>query len=224
MLRAPRFLGQVAALICLLFLVTGAKAHELRPALAEVSFPDGRWQIAFMVNLEAMIAGVGPEHEDTNDSPVAAAYSELRAMEPGALKAEWERFEPQFLDALKIGGPEGDWSRETVALTIPAVDDVDIARDSFVTIGGEIPDGATAIGFAWSSAFGPVVFRTEANDDGDGYSAFLTSGEASAPVPFPRGEGLLAGGGLLGSQPIRLLVVLAGFCIIAAALWRRRRG
>ena len=79
MLRAPRILGQVAALICLAFMVVGAKAHEIRPGLAEVSFPDGRWQIAFMLNLEAMIAGVGPEHEDTDDSPVAAAYNDLRA-------------------------------------------------------------------------------------------------------------------------------------------------
>lgn len=218
MLRAPRFLGQAAVLICLAAVAFGAKAHELRPGLAEVSFPDGGWRIAFMVNLEALIAGVGPEHEDTNESPVAAVYSDLRAMSPEALKAEWARFEPQFLAALKIGGPEGDWPRETVALTIPAVGDTDIARDSFITIGGDIPGGATAIAFAWSSAFGPVVFRTEANENGEGYSAFLTGGEASAPVPVPAG-------GLWGFLPvsIALALIAAAICLGAAVFWRRLR-
>ena len=193
MLRAPRILGQVAALICLVFMAVGAKAHEIRPGLAEVSFPDGRWQIAFMLNLEAMIAGVGPEHEDTDDSPVAAAYNDLRAMEPAALKAEWERFAPRFLDGLNIGGPEGDWPRETVSVITPAVGDVDIARDSFVTIGGALPEGATEMQFSWSSAFGAVVFRTEANENGEGYSAYLTGGEASAAIPVAGGAVMSAG-------------------------------
>ena len=70
---------------------------------------------------------------------------------------------------------------------------MDIARDSFVTIGGALPDGATEMQFSWSSAFGAVVFRTEANENGEGYSAYLTGGEASAAIPVAGGAVMSAG-------------------------------
>lgn len=187
MLRPPVSIRQ-ALLVLLTFaalLAGGAKAHEIRPALAEIAFPEGegRYQIAFVLNLEALIAGIGPEHDDTSEAPTAALYDDLRALDPAALRAEFDAFAPRFLEGLTVEADGAATTPAFVSLIVPPVGDLDLPRDSILTVGARLPEGTEALTFAWSPGFGNVVFRTAAADGEDGYSAFLTGGEASAPVP-----------------------------------------
>ena len=181
--RARSVLRQVAVMLLLALAAAGARAHEVRPALAEISFPDGRWQIAFIVNLEQLIAGIGPEHEDTSDSPMAATYDEFRAMPPDALKEEFAGFQPRFLSGVHVAFDGVEAAPELVALTVPAVGDLDMPRDSFVTVGGPLPEGAETVSFSWDRSFGTIVFRTEYNEAGEGFSAYLQPGSLSEPIP-----------------------------------------
>ena len=53
-----------------------AVAHEIRPAIVTLSFPDARrFEIDIKVNIEALIAKIGPVHKDTDESPAAAFES-----------------------------------------------------------------------------------------------------------------------------------------------------
>ena len=193
MLRARALTRQVLALILFLTAASGARTHELRPAIAEISFPDGAYQIAIVVNLEALIAGVGPGHADTDLSPVAIDYNRLRAMPPEALTSEYLAFESGFLEALKISGDGAALERDMISLLVPAVGDVELARDSILTVGGPLPGDVGEVSFGWSGAYGPVVFRTAADENGEGFSAFLIGGEVSAPVEVTRGGGSFFG-------------------------------
>ena len=195
MLRARRFTRQVLAAFLVFTSAWAAAAHEVRPAIAEIAFPEGgaEYQITFVANLEALIAGVGSEHDDTDDSPLAARYDDLRALEPAALKAEFDKFAPRFLDGLTIRADGALTSPEIASLITPGVGDLDLARDSILTVSGAVPEGAETIAFAWSASFGAVVFRTVADENGEGYSAFLRNGEASDPIPVAGGATLSAG-------------------------------
>ncbi len=184
MLRVPALLRQAFAFLLLSVMAFGVQAHEIRPALAEISFPEGEasYRIDFVMNLEALIAGIGQEHEDTDQSPNAQRYDALRAMDPAALRAEFDGFAARFLDAVMIDASGTRLSPEVIAQTVPPVGDLDLPRDSSLTIGGALPEGSDALTFAWDPSFGAVVFRTELTEAGEGYSAFLQDGEASAPV------------------------------------------
>jgi len=64
-------------------------AHEIRPAVATASFTPTHVRLEIGLNLEAAMAGVAPAHRDTDESPNAQTYNELRAMSPEALRARF---------------------------------------------------------------------------------------------------------------------------------------
>ena len=128
---------------CTIFTATSASAHQLRPALAEVIFADDgtSYEIVIQSNLEALIAGVGPDHEDTDDSPYAAHYSNLRSMSSAELGAAFSDYSAAFLRSIAIFAGEGRLSPVISGVQIPPTGDVSLARDSFVSISGELPAG-----------------------------------------------------------------------------------
>ena len=71
-------------------------AHEIRPALITITFADeAHYNIELSVNLEALLAGVSPAHKDTNESPNAQRYNDLRALPPEKLRTQVDAFMPQ---------------------------------------------------------------------------------------------------------------------------------
>ncbi len=79
--QAPIHAPFRALLGFLLYLcVLPATAHEIRPVVADIHFQeDGRYRMVLQVNMEAVLAGVGPTHRDTSESPNAESYNRLRA-------------------------------------------------------------------------------------------------------------------------------------------------
>ncbi|CAN0496554.1 unnamed protein product, partial [Phaeothamnion confervicola] len=137
-----------------------AVAHEIRPAIASMTFsPDGRFEIAISANLEALIAGIGPQHGNTDDAPNAVDYNKMRAMPPADLMPRVEAFAPRWLDGIAI---EFDGKRVRPALGdihIPAVGDIALARLSTVRLSGAVPAGATSFRWQYSAEFGSSVIR-----------------------------------------------------------------
>jgi hypothetical protein len=69
----------LATLLTGLLLVPNAGAHTLRPAVATLGFAGGgAFTLEIETNLEARLAGIGPEHADTRDAPTAREYDRLR--------------------------------------------------------------------------------------------------------------------------------------------------
>lgn len=160
----------------------GAKAHELSPAVADLSFGSDNFDLKIEMNIEAVIAQIGPEHDDTDDSPNAAQYEALRALDENSLTEEFETFIEEFVRSVDIAidGQAIDFAVENV--TVPDTGDVDLARISTVALSGSFPNGAQSLTFGWAEAFGPVVLRTPTDVDAEGYAAFLAGGEVSEPI------------------------------------------
>jgi hypothetical protein len=172
-------------MVMLLFvaMLTAAHAHETRPAIGDLVIDNNEMTLNLDVNLEAFVAGVDlSEVEDTNLSDQAAEYDNLRALPPGELEQQFRTFWPQMQAGFKImaGGTKIVPELGEVEVTDEA--NVELLRDSKLTLRAELPDDNTPVTVGWDQKFGQLVLRQQ--DAGpDAYTAFLRNGEVSAAIP-----------------------------------------
>ncbi|MCB1384417.1 MAG: HupE/UreJ family protein [Nitratireductor sp.] len=166
-----------------------ARAHEILPAIADFHADDavagqGRYRIDIRLNAEALLAGIGAEHADTDDSPNAAAYNELRELAPEALAARFSAFADIFREAVTLRFDGVAAVPETADIDVPEVGDVAVVRSSVVSLSGPLPAEAKTLQWAWPEAYGASVIRMNPPGAalGEGYSAYLGPGEASEAI------------------------------------------
>lgn len=181
-------IGQVPArfVACLLLLASAASwAHEIRPAVVSVTFTsETRYTIELSANLEAMLAGVSPQHRDTNESPNAARYNELRALPPERLRLRLEAFVPALLDGMQIEFDGRRAAPRLVAADIPEAGDLAVSRVSRLRLEGDAPAGAQTFRWAYAPAFGPNVLRLKRAQDETVTAVWLKEGVASDAFPL----------------------------------------
>jgi hypothetical protein len=176
------------ALIALLLtagLAGPVAAHELRPAIATVAVaPDGGVEVGITLNLEAAMAGIEPDHADTNDSPNAPLYDDLRMLGPDQFRDAFSGFEDRFLQGVVLRTPDGRAMELSLAsLDVPEGPDLALARHSEVTLVGRLPDGAEALVWRYDPSFGASVVRLQGPGEEEvTYSEFVRSGSASQPI------------------------------------------
>jgi hypothetical protein len=195
----PRKINQVLALIMVAAAVIAAgagapRAHEIRPAIVDLTFAgDGTVRLEMSLILEAALAEVGAEHGDTDESPNAAVYDDLRLLDETALAAEFERSKDRFLDGIRLMAGEERIPLEVASLDLEPVGDTDFARLSRLSLTGSLPAGASEVTYSFDPAFGPSVIRVPDDQGGNSYSAYLGDGSPSAPIPVAGGLTMSAG-------------------------------
>jgi hypothetical protein len=162
-----------------------ARAHEVRPAIATLTFDDsGAFELTVSLNLEALLAGIGPDHADTNQSPAAADYDRLRRLAPEALRAEFDKQAKRFQDGVKLAFDGAPVPVELKNVQTPAVGDLAQARVSEVSFTGAVPKGAKVLVWSFEPRFGPSAIRAKkAGDEAPFYSGYVLSGSLSEPIP-----------------------------------------
>ena len=162
-----------------------ASAHEVRPAVIDLHLQaDGSYHISIQANMEAVLAGVSPVHSDSDESPNAATYNQLRALSPRQLEERIRAFWPSYRDGLRI---EFDTSRSEpalIAIDIPASGDLDRARLTTLQLSGKIPAGAKTLRWTYAPQFGGSVLRLHRAGINEVTAAWVREGEASAVYPL----------------------------------------
>lgn len=194
----------LAALLVLLAaaLPRAAAAHEIRPAIATLAVGlEGGVELGLALNLEAVLAGIGPDHVDTSDSPNASAYDRLRALGPEELRRAFAGFEDRFLDGVSLTDQNGaPVPLEVTALAIPAAPDLSLARYSEVTLAGRLPAGAESVAWRLDPGIGHSVIRL--SEGGEiAASEYVTAGNASQPFAV---EGARRGAGEVLANYLRV--------------------
>lgn len=164
-------------LLCVAF-VLPAQAHEIRPAVMTVAVESGRCSVEVTLNLEALLAGVSPEHRDTDQSPNSHEYASLRALPPAALRDRWQEFEAHFLAGMDIRADGRRLPSRVVVIEIPAIDDTRLARITRLKLEFDLPNSASELRFAYAAAFGSSVWRVP-GADGRLQAVWLQGGRAS---------------------------------------------
>jgi hypothetical protein len=171
------------SLLFLLFFSSVASAHEIRPAIVDFTFNKaGYYQLIIQQNIEALLAQVGDQHDDTEQSENAAKYDRLRQLPAEELTQEFEKFSETFLSKMTLKFDGKEEPVRILDVEVPEVGDLDLARDSVINIAGLIPEGVKSLSWQWDKSFGNAVFRVSSEDNPDLYSSYLTEGKGSYPV------------------------------------------
>lgn len=171
------------SLLFLLFFSSVASAHEIRPAIVDFTFNKaGYYQLIIQQNIEALLAQVGDQHDDTEQSENAAKYDRLRQLPAEELTQEFEKFSETFLSKMTLKFDGKEEPVRILDIEVPEVGDLDLARDSVINIAGLIPEGVKSLSWQWDKSFGNAVFRVSSEDNPDLYSSYLTEGKGSDPV------------------------------------------
>lgn len=169
--------------MALIFTLLPAHAHEIRPTIGDIEVGQETVTLSLRVALEALLSGIDLSAVgNTDESPEAAIYDRLRAMGPVELEAElraaWDRIALGFI--LEVDGER--LTPEIVALQIPGVGDVELPRDSILTLGATLPEGDAGVQVGLSPQFGTFIPRQIGGGD-DAYEGFLNGGELTPDLP-----------------------------------------
>jgi hypothetical protein len=178
MIRLKLLLGLFVAI---LFNISLAQAHEVTPSIATLKFGQDR-SIALKIstNLEALLAKIGPEHEDTDDAPTAELYKELRNLSAADLTARLKEFTPEFLSKLGLAfeGKTPEFKVENSV--IPDVGNIEQARESVISLVGQVPAGSSTFTWSFPAEYGTSVLRVERPDQ-EVQAQFFAAGATSEP-------------------------------------------
>jgi len=164
-----------------------ANAHEVMPAIADMTQVGDQLEFEVSANLESYVAGIDlATVSNTNDAAEADTYDTLRALPPAELEARFAAFWPEMAQRITIEVGGAMVTPELVDVEIPAIGDIELIRPSVLRFTAAIPEGAETVVVGWDRAFGTLVIRqmgVEAPYDG-----FLEAGALSDPITLSGGD------------------------------------
>lgn len=170
-----------------LAMLTPARAHEVQPAIMDVTIGAEALEIRVDWMIEAAVAGLDLETlADTNDADNAEAYDILRALDPAAMGAEVTAAWPAISQEINVLAGDAQLPIDLVSVEVPDIADVEQARISSLTLSAPLPADGSAITIGWDPSLGPLIVRQAGVENG--YAAFLTPGMTSDPIPREGGS------------------------------------
>lgn len=169
-------------LLALAPIQTAVQAHEIVPSIVTLHISkDGKILLDLETNLEAQMAGIGPQHEDTDNAPQADDYTALRALEPEALRTEFLKIADMWVAGLgfRIDGEVP--SVKLGEMIIPPVGDLGQARTSILELVTTAPPTAQNFTWAFPRARGSSVLRIQRPGE-ELEARFLRAGEPSGEL------------------------------------------
>ncbi|BAN69422.1 HupE/UreJ family protein [endosymbiont of unidentified scaly snail isolate Monju] len=174
---------RLLVILSLLFCITATPAHELRPPVITVDLSRApAVTVTVKANLEALLAGIGTRHKNTNDAPQAARYRALRALSPEALAAETRRAIDTLLRELRLSFDAHPAVLRLREVRIPDAPDTSVARTSELVLEATVPPGSRSLRWAWPRRLGDNVLRVRLPGEPKLYTAWLRDGRPSDPV------------------------------------------
>lgn len=167
--------------------VLSAHAHEMAPAIADITVTQNHVELSIILQGEAIVAGVDLSSiTNTNDSPRADAYNALRDLPPQEFADRFREAWPELKEGFRLRAGDTALTPElAVSETSEALSD-DLPRESRIVVTAALPDDGSDVTFGWKDTYGPLILRQIAPDlpeDQEAYSAFLGPGQTSAPLP-----------------------------------------
>ncbi len=168
-------------------ILSAVHAHEVIPSIGDMRVIDGQVTFDVRANLESFIAGINlTETANTDGSPQAATYDELRALTPETLAADFTAFWPQMAEGITLMADGAALTPVLTGVQVDPVGNIEQVRSSVFSFGATLPEGAETVQMGWGPEFGVLVLRQM--DVPAPYDGYLEAGALSDDIP-------LAGGG-----------------------------
>ncbi|SNR40164.1 HupE/UreJ family protein [Puniceibacterium sediminis] len=180
-----------------------AWAHEVRPAIGDMTVAGGILTLDITLNAEAIVAGVDLEGvADTNETAQAEQVDALRALEPDAFAERLRADAAQIAGAVVVTADGSPVPLEMGGIAVGPVGNVDLPRDTLVTLTGAVPEGAHSLQVRWPAEYGALILRQQGVEEP--YTGYLDNGT-------PSDEIALGGGGQDTAAEAFLSYVPVGF-------------
>ena len=180
-----RFAGILLGVFLLCCVALDAQAHRLRPAIVTISFATADTvNVEISLNMEAVLAGINPTHADTDESPNAPVYDQLREMQPHVLAERIRIFQNEFLEGIEFSFDGQPTPLNLDSAQVPEVGDASLQRLTTLSLRGEIPSGAKAFTWTYAEKFGASAVRVGPTKDNIIRTTFLSAGATSEAFPL----------------------------------------
>ena len=176
--------------IVLLFQITAASAHELRPAIIDIGVLDDasdQLTIDLTFSGEAFLADIDLSTlSDTDDSANAAVYDALRALPPQVLAARIDSSFATLAETFTIMAAGRPLTVELATIEVADEVDSELARDTRLRLRSPLPGTGEAISIQWQPAMGALLVRQMGAGSNPEYSDYLPSGGTSQAFTLDR--------------------------------------
>ena len=147
-----------------------SRADVVKPALIEISvFADGEVKVELRTSLEALLTGINGRFKNTQESPDADRYDELRAQSAEMLAVSFRSFEKQLLDGVELNVDDQPIELQILTIDIPEPGYTKVPRTSVIILGGKIPADSEQLRWYYPAAFGDQAVRVKLNDEARDY-------------------------------------------------------
>ena len=164
---------------------------------------DGTLTFEVRLAVEGLIAGINlTQTADTNESPQATTYDDLRALSSTDLTARFTEFWPQMAQNITLRAGDALLPPTLIGLDVPADAPPDLARIATLRFSAPLPENAASVQVGWSEAYGALVLRQMGVEKP--YDGYLEAGALSDPIP-------LSGGGQVGQWQTFFNYIPVGF-------------
>ena len=166
---------------------SAARAHEVLPAIADMTTEGDRLTFSVRLSVEGLIAGIDlGTVTDTNEAPQAASYDALRALPPEELQTRFTAFWPEMARNIRVLSANDPLPLSLDLMTADPTGDPEFLRLSTLSFSAALPAGTQAVQVGWSSEYGALVLRqmgVEAPFDG-----YIEAGALSDPITLAGGD------------------------------------
>ena len=217
----------------LLFQMTAASAHELRPAIMDVGVleetPD-QLSIDLTFSAEAFLAEIDLSTvSDTDDSANSGLYDEFRAMPPDILADRIKSSFAALASTFTVMAAGQPLPLELTAIDVADEDDLSLSRDTKLRLRSSVPKAGDAIEIQWQPAMGALLVRQMGTGGDPEYSDYLPNGgkgqafmlSDAQPVPLGSVIGKYIHSGIIHIVPAGLDHILFVVGLLAYGLSAR---
>jgi len=140
-------------------------ADIVKPALVEISvYANGTYRIELRASIEAILTGINSAYKNTQDSPFAEAYDELRALPPAELAEKFEAFKPTLLNEIKLELDQQPSQLHITRVEIPEAGYTKVPRISLIMMEGEIDRQIKQLSWYYPARFSDNAVRVRQVD------------------------------------------------------------
>ncbi len=156
----------VFVIISVYMSLISVQADVVKPALTEISVnTDGFFSIEIRTSVEALLTGINGRFKNTQDSPNAAHYDELRALKPKELRERFALFEDDFRQAIKLYFDDETQNLNVSKVVIPQPGYTKVPRTSTITLTGTIDRSVQKLVWYYPNSFGDQAVRVRQVDE-----------------------------------------------------------
>ncbi len=152
-------------LLCGVMAINYTTADIVKPALVEISvYADGHYRVELRASIEAMISGINSSYKNTQDSPYADVYDELRPLQAAQLRERFEQFEQQLNREIQLFFDQQRVALQLTEVKIPEPGYTKVPRISLIVYEGRIDKQVKQLSWYYPAKFSDNAVRVRQID------------------------------------------------------------